>query len=332
MSIQVIKPGALSTLQDVGRVGYQRFGVTVGGVMDEWSHRIANLLVGNDENEATLEMTMQGPSLLFKSTQLIAICGADMSPTINKQPVPQRRPVLVKAGSQLDFGLLRQGARGYLAVAGGYRVQPVMHSKATFIRGGFGGFEGRALQKMDELEINPNEGEKRYPSLSKQLEQDNSGLVAPTWSVNTSTGEKTSPLKVRVVAGQQWQAFTEEAQANFAESTFQISTQSDRMGYRIEGTALALRQPLELISEAVGFGTIQVPPDGNPIILMADRQPTGGYPKIAQVASVDLPLLAQMLPKERLQFSMISLDDAQRLYFAREDELALIRQAVEMHK
>jgi len=331
MTLQVLKAGALSTLQDLGRYGYQRYGVPVSGVMDEWSHRLANLLVGNAESEATLECTLTGPSLGFGRTHLIALCGADLSPTIGGVAVPQGRPVRVPAGARLDFGERKSGARVYLGIGGGFLAAPVMQSNSTFLRGGFGGFHGRALRKADVLDIGASHAERLYPQLDQLLDAMGTPFAAPAWSVIPPRAIG-SPQPLRVMAGPQWDAFGKEAQSLFCNTPFRITPQSDRMGYRLEGARLALRKPLEMISEAVGFGTIQIPPDGNPIILMADRQTTGGYPKIADVASVDLPLLAQMLPSECLCFSVISLEAAQQLRHEREQELQRLRHSINQLK
>lgn len=330
MSIQVAKQGVLSTLQDLGRFGYQRFGVVAGGAMDEWSHRVANLLVGNPEREATLEITLLGPSLKFQETTLIAICGAGLSPRIGERAVPQGRPVLVRAGSQLDFGRRESGMRAYLAVHGGFDVAPVMNSKSTYLRGAFGGFNGRALRKGDEIPIGAGNAERPFPRLARMLRENADPFATPGDPLLPPTAPPGNPPRtVRVMAGQQWQAFTGEAQTRFLAGEFRISPQSDRMGFRIDGPKLALREPLEMISEAVAFGTIQVPPDGNPIILMADRQTTGGYPKIADVASVDLPVVAQTMPQHTVRFALISLEEAQQLYLAREAEIDRVRRTVE---
>jgi biotin-dependent carboxylase-like uncharacterized protein len=329
VSVRVAKPGALSTLQDLGRFGYQRFGVVVGGAMDEWSHRAANLLVGNRESEATLEITLIGPSLAFAETTLIALCGADLSPRIGERPLPLHRPVLLRAGSQLDFGRRQSGCRAYLAVRGGYHVAPVMDSKSTYLRAGFGGFEGRALRKDDEIPIGADDAEDYYPELGQSLREGGDPFCAPSWAVGPSfafTAETSQAI--RVIAGQQWEALTDGGQAQFVSAAFRITPNSDRMGYRLEGPKLDLRKPIEMISEGVTFGTIQLPPDGNPIVLMADRQTTGGYPKVANVASVDLPLLAQMMPDQRVRFELISLEEAQRLYLVREQDMNLATQAI----
>jgi len=331
MTIEIIKPGALSTLQDLGRVGFQHFGVPVSGVMDEWSHRVANLLVGNPEGEATLEITLMGPSLRFTRPALIAITGADLSPHIGEHPVPQETPVFLRAGSRLDFGQRVAGLRAYLAIHGGFAVATVMNSKATYVRGGFGGLEGRALRKGDVLHIGTGEPERVYSPLAAMLRTGPLPFVAlqdpPKSPVAPPAGW---PMPVRLIEGQQWHAFSLDAQNALRNAEFRLTPQSDRMGFRFEGPKLLLREPLEMISEAVAFGTIQVPADGCPIVLMADRQTTGGYPKIASVASVDLPVLAQMMPHQGVRFTLISLEQAQQLYLAREQMIAAIAMQVKV--
>jgi antagonist of KipI len=323
--IRVLKAGALTQLQDLGRYGYQRYGVPVNGVMDEWSHRVANILVGNAEAEATLECTLTGPALQFVRDRLVALCGADMRASIDDMPVPLGRPILVRAGAILRFGECRRGARAYLAVRGGFDVPAVMGSASTFARGGFGGFQGRALVKGDRLALrDSNAG---YPGATRLLVQCGTPFVsAAQFDLPVSDSSMDA---VRAVTGPQWQAFTEAAQAAFTGESFEVGTQSDRMGYRLRGPVLKLAQPLEMISEAVAFGTVQVPPDGNPIILMADRQSAGGYPKIAYVASVDLPMLAQAMPGATMRFALAPLEQAQSLYLDRIAALTALRKHVE---
>ena len=311
MSIEVIKPGPLSSLQDLGRTGVQRFGVIASGVMDEWSHRWANLLAGNANDEASLEITLMGPSLLFHQDALIAIVGADLSPRIGEQAVPMAEPVRVAAGSRLDFGRRVFGCRTYLAVHGGFAVPPVMGSRSTYLRAGFGGWQGRALRKGDRLPIAADAlGPADLPAVQP--------LKVPPHPARHDRA-------IRAIPGQQWARFSAQAQARWFDAPFVVNLNSDRMGYRLDGPGLALAAPLEMISEAVAFGTVQVPPDGQPIVLMADRQTTGGYPKIASVASVDLPLLAQRVPGETLRFERVTLDEAQALYLEREAEFARLR-------
>jgi antagonist of KipI len=343
MTITVLKPGALTQLQDLGRYGYQRYGVVVGGAMDEWAHRFANALVGNDEHEATLEMTLTGPSLRFDETATIAVCGADLSPRVDgaggMQALPHGRPVLVRAGSQLRFGSRLAGARAYLAVGGGFDVAPVMDSRSTYVRGGFGGLDGRALRAGDALRIRAQPATSAGSTAAGAAPQNApenaaSARAALTMSVLptpiVAPGVAMAPVQtIRIIAGRHWEVFTGEAHRLLLGKEFRIGAQSDRMGYRLEGPMLARGRKIEMISEAVTFGTIQVPPDGMPIILMADRQTTGGYPKIASVASVDLRLLAQMTAPQALRFQMISLADAQRIYLAREREYSHVRQILQ---
>ena len=326
MMIRVIKPGALSMLQDLGRFGYQRYGVIVDGAMDEWAHRVANLLVGNPETEATLEITLVGPSLAFDDRAVIALCGGNLSPHVGDRDVPMDRPVRLRPGSVLEFGRRMSGCRTYLAVKGGYAVTPVMGSKSTYLRGAFGGFNGRALRKGDVISI----AQKGDSAMAISGEHDGDApFVAPASSWVARNGAAATAVRsIRVVKGPQWSFFSDEAERAFTGTEFVLTPKSDRMGFRLEGAKLTLREPIEMISEGVSFGTIQVPPDGNPIILMADCQTTGGYPKLAQVASVDLPLLAQLMPGQMMRFELISLDFAQQLYLDREREFRLIRESI----
>ena len=330
MSIEVIRPGLLTTVQDLGRFGYQRFGVVAGGVMDEWAHRLANAAVGNDADDATLEITLQGPVLRFGESALVAVCGADLEPRIDDEPFPQGRPVLLRAGALLEFRAGEHGCRAYLAVRGGIRVPDVMGSRSTYVRAALGGVAGRALKKGDQVPIAAY-APGWYPALDRALAESASAFAAPRWSVGF-TAVPAKARRVRVTAGPQWDLFSQETRELFLGSEFGISVNSDRMGYRLTGAMLKLRRPTEMISEAVTFGTIQVPPDGNPIILMADRQTTGGYPKIAQVAAVDLPRLAQTRPLERFSFELVTLSEAQQAYLAREREIAQIREAIEYQR
>ncbi|QPF71951.1 biotin-dependent carboxyltransferase family protein [Roseateles sp. DAIF2] len=317
--IEVLKPGAQTQLQDLGRYGHQGLGVPVGGAMDEWSHRVANLLAGNrDEDAATLELVLTGPSLRFGAATRIAIYGADMAPRLNGRPLKPDRAVEVPAGALLEFGACVAGQRAYLAVRGGFAAAPLMGSRSTYLRGGFGGFQGRALRKGDVLEAAGQApaptatGPRTHPLLPSSLARQPAG--EPAW--------------LRVMPGEHWSLFGAEAQQRLGHEAYRISPKSDRMGFRLEGAPLQRLQPGELISEAMSFGTIQVPPDGQPIVLMAERHGTGGYPKIAHVISVDLPRLAQLAPQQALRFELVSLEAAQTLYLQREQALATLRDAL----
>lgn len=319
MSLQIINPGLLTTIQDLGRFGYQQQGVIVSGAMDSFALRAANALVGNGQGEAALEITLLGPSIRFEKEALIAICGGDLSPCIDGQPVPLWRPVLIREGELLEFGPCTQGARAYLAVAGGLDVPIVMQSRSTYLRAGLGGFEGRALKAGDTLGFNAvSENAAAFINNGKAALTSKPFTAAPWFIGSPSRPAYSKKPLIRFVPGREFSQFTEESRDSFVSRTFRVTPQSDRMGYRLDGPVLQLQSPLETISEAVSFGTVQVPPEGNPIVLMADRQTIGGYPKIAQVCSVDLPVLAQVKPGESFQFSEISLEKAEELYIQSE--------------
>lgn len=328
MSIRVLRPGILSSLQDSGRHGYQHFGVPVSGAMDLFSHRVANILVGNDEGAATLEMTLQGPQLEFGEETQIAICGADLSPSIGGNPVPEGKPVRLRAGTVLEFGACASGCRAYLAVAGGFAVPAVLGSRSTYEIAGIGGLDGRALRKADRLPVGDSPA-RLYPGLAADLARSDHAFAAPRWAVNQHI-EKLgrSPQTVRIIPGVHWEAFAPAARERLTGALFRVAADSNRIGYRLEGPAIELEKPLEILSRAVAFGSIQVPPGGQPIVLMADRQTTGGYPMIADVAGVDLHLLAQLKPGDRLRFELVSLAQAQALWLRREQEIVTIREAV----
>jgi antagonist of KipI len=331
MSIIVLKPGMLSTLQDAGRYGFQHFGVPVSGAMDFFSHRIANILTDNKTDEATLEVTLRGPRLRFERDALIALCGADLSPTIDGVIAPEGKPVRVRAGSVLDFGDSVAGCRTYLAIHGGFDVPVVMGSRSTYVSARIGGLDGRALRRGDVLSAG-NAKSSAYPGLSWTLAASKRSFAAPKWAVNQHI-EKLgrSPQIVRILAGRHWEAFPSAARDVLTTSEYRVGADSNRMGCRLEGPGLLAGGPPEILSEAVTFGTIQVPPSGKPIVLMADRQTVGGYPKIAEAIGVDLHLLAQLRPGDRLRFELVSLAQAQALWLKREQEIITIGEAVEKH-
>ena len=331
MSIKVITPGLLTTIQDLGRYGYQKYGVIVSGAMDSHSLRLANILVGNKEGEGVLEISLMGPSLQIENDVLLAITGGDLSPIIAGKPVPLWRPVYVKKGSVLEFGRCKSGCRTYLAVAGGFDIPLVMDSKSTYLRAGIGGFQGRALQVGDVLKVkNLQEQSLR---LLEQLSQKTilHSFVSTSWYIGSShIPQDPTHVTIRVMKGSQFNQFSVESQQELLHSPFQVTTQSDRMGYRLSGPTIKLAQPLEMISEAVALGTVQVPPDGNPIILLADRQSVGGYPKIAQVAMIDIATVAQTKPGGKIWFAEITLEEAEELYCAREKDIQNLTVAIDL--
>lgn len=329
MSIKVLRPGLLTTIQDLGRYGYQKYGVIVSGAMDTYSLRVANLLVGNDQTEAVLEITLMGPTLEFTEASLIAITGGDLSPTVNGKAVPKWRPVYLEKGSVLKFGACRSGCRAYLAIAGGYNVAKVMGSKSTYLRAGIGGFEGRQLKTGDVLTVNaPHDTAVQYSRyLAKQVGA-NSFATVPWYVGREPVLAGNNDITVRVAAGGQYEYFASQSKAAFWDGIFHVTPQSDRMGYRLSGAKLSLAEALELVSEAVALGTVQVPPDGNPIILLADRQTTGGYPKIGQVAQVDIAAIAQLKPGGTIRFQEITVDEAEQLYLEREKTIDNLQTAI----
>ena len=331
MSIAVIKPGMLSTVQDRGRFGYQHFGVPVSGAMDAYSHRVANILAANDEDAATLEITLRGPHLRFQADALVALCGADLSPTLDGTPLPQGKPVRVRADSALEFGESKSGCRAYLAVHGGIDVPAIMGSRSTYDTAHIGGVDGRALRKGDILPIGTS-AVAPYPGLTNTMRGTKQPFSAPKWAVNQHI-EKLSrvPQAVRILPGRHWDAFPAAARDLLTGGEYRVAPDSSRMGCRLDGATVSADAPLEILSEGVTFGTIQIPPSGKPIVLMADRQTVGGYPKIAEVAGVDLHLVAQLRPGDRLKFELVSLAQAQALWLKREQEFITIREAVEKH-
>ncbi len=330
MSIQVIRPGLLATIQDLGRYGFQQYGVIVSGAMDMFSLRIANLLVGNEEGEAAIEVTLMGTTIQFKEDRVISITGGNLKPTIDEKPVPLWRPILVKENSVLSFTGCESGCRAYIAVAGGLTVPEVMDSKSTYLRGEIGGFKGRALQEGDMIFFAKENDDSI--KLKKMLQAKLKGdfFAAADWYVPVE--QYMSKKSLRVVKGPEFDLFSGKSQQQFFEQEFQITPQSDRMGYRLFGPSLQLKKSFELLSEAVANGTIQVPSDGNPIVLLADRQTTGGYPRIGQIAAVDLPIIAQLKPGDRVRFQEITLVQAEKLYIERETEISKIRTALLVKK
>ncbi|HWK71809.1 MAG TPA: biotin-dependent carboxyltransferase family protein [Burkholderiaceae bacterium] len=320
MSITVLKPGLLSSFQDLGRKGYQHLGVPVGGAMDSRAHRLANLLAGNPQDEATLEITLSGPTLRFDSPACIAIAGAALSPTVNGKPVPNNRPLVIRQGDVLAFGARTAGLRAYVAWHGGIDLPVLLSSRSTYLRGGFGGYKGRALRANDVLRLRSPLDGPDLDALARELWNIKIYLPAPLGLAPRSA--------VRAMPGAHTSLFKDKSVDDFFSSEYRISPQSERMGYRLEGNTLELKSNAQLLSEATSFGSVQVPPDGKPIVLMADRQTTGGYAKIAHIASVDLPAIAQCMPGDALGFMPVELQEAQALDMQREEAFEQLCQAL----
>lgn len=316
MGFEIIKPGLLSTLQDEGRYGHRKHGVISSGPMDIFAHRAANMLVGNEAGAAVLEMTLLGPRMVALKDMLLALCGADMEADVDGIRVSLWRPFRIRKGSTLSVHYAVHGCRAYLAVSGGFEAKPVLGSRSTYLRAGIGGHEGRALQTGDVLRAGKAVIMGYFSPLGAV-----STLIRPIYEDN--------PV-VRVVRGKEFGFFTEASRASLWTQGYEVTAQSDRMGYRLDGKKLELIDGVsrEMISEAVVQGTIQVPPSGQPILLMADCQTTGGYPRIAHVITADLPLVAQVKPGGSLRFREVSHREAEEQLLLQVMDLRLLKVGV----
>ena len=301
---EVVQPGILTTVQDRGRYGYQRYGVPSSGALDEHSLRVANILVGNDEGAAVLELTFAGAALRFLTPTLVSVTGADLGATLNGGPVAQWEAVPVAQDDVLAFEQVRAGMRGYLAIAGGIDVPSVLGSRSTYGRSKLGGVDGRPLQAGDVLRCDPPDNGLRGKKMPR-----------------SSIPDRGHAHEMRVVLGPQDDAFTEEGIRTFLSSTYSVTNLSDRTGYRLEGPAIQHVTGADIISDGIPLGAVQVTGDGMPIVLLADRGTTGGYTKIATVISTDIPKLAQATPGDTVTFNSVTLDDAHRALREREHVL-----------
>ena len=303
------KKGLLTTVQDLGRIGYQRYGMPVCGAMDHYAMELANILVGNPRGEAVIEATVLGPTLVFGEPEVFAITGGDFGPTLNGQPIENDRAYLAEAGDTLALPMAKAGARAYIAFAGGLDLEEVMGSRSTFLKGGVGGFQGRAIKEGDEI-----------------------GLRAPCEDLpdleDRAVPEKLLPplqdhVTVRFTYGPQDDLFSAAGKRTFAASEYTLSDKSDRMGFRLDGPAVerAAGSDGNIISDGICFGAIQIT-NGQPIVMMADRQTTGGYPKLGCVITADLPLLAQLKAGDKVRFRPVSAAAAQAEYRRQQQALA----------
>jgi antagonist of KipI len=320
--IGILKPGLLTTVQDLGRPGYQQYGIVVGGALDAFAARTANLILGNEDNAAVLEMAQTGPDLRFDTETLVAWCGADFDAKVAGQPLPRDRAVRVAAGETISFGFARSGWRAWLAVAGGIDVPLVLGSRSTYRRAGIGGHQGRPLAAGDNLPLGaPGERAQRLLASLRTADQ-----RAARWTVRPETlGRPAAADTVRAVRGPEWAWFQPEAQQAFFSAEWEATREADRMGVRLQGPALTLLKPREMISSAVNTGVVQVPAAGQPIVLLPSRQSVGGYPRLAAVAAVDLGRFTQLRPGDKVRFEEIPLAQAHELYLARERDVTRLR-------
>lgn len=316
MAIRIIRAGVLTTVQDLGRPMFRGQAVPTSGAMDQLSARLANKAVGNPDGSALIEFNYGGASFSVECDLLIAYSGYGAIYTVNGVDLPCNRPLFIPAGTSITLKENLQGSRSYLAVAGGWKVTEIMGSRSTYLSGGFGGFEGRALEANDLL-IN----EACMSPLSKSILEHlkSSEINFPKWSISDSRFVLKN--EVRVVPAQEFLWFDAISIISLLTKSFVVNAQGNRMGIPIDGPLMSRRKTDELLSTAVTIGTIQVTGNGNLVLLMADAQTTGGYPRIAQVASVDLVACAQMRPNKEIFFKEISSDEAEELYLEREMHL-----------
>ncbi|HEV3250010.1 MAG TPA: biotin-dependent carboxyltransferase family protein [Puia sp.] len=320
MSIVIIKPGLLDTIQDMGRYGHGNWGVNPGGAMDLFASQIANTLVGNPCTEAVIEIHFPGPQILFEQNAMIAITGADFSPMLNDEPIPLWKPVVMRKNTLLHFPKLKWGARCYVSVHGGFSVEKWLDSFSTNLKAAVGGLRGHPFQKGDEIPL--RESTIYFPRF---LKEEKNIRILP-WQVNIKKVYR-HLHEIFMVKGNEWDDLTQASRNNFLENNFIIHPSSDRMGYHLKGVTLELVRPLEMISSAVGFGTLQLLPAGQLIALMADHQTTGGFPRIGHVISAHLPKLAQLRPCDAIQFKIVGLEKAEELLLKQQQELKVLQHA-----
>lgn len=298
MGIIIRKSGLYTTVQDYGRVGYQESGFSVCGAMDKRSLKIANMLVDNHPDEAVIEMTLVGPTIEFTESNIIAITGGNLRPKLNGERVHTYQALLIKSGDVLSFEYAKSGCRSYIAFAGGLKIPRVMGSKSTYVRCNIGGYKGRVLQGGDFIKF---ESPKVYLPyfLSRRIKY---------------IHKNESKVEVRVIRGPQDTAFTEKGIRTFFSQPYKVTNQNDRMGCRLDGPIIEHKDSADIISDGIALGSVQIPSHGRPIIMMTDRQTTGGYTKIGTVITIDIPKLAQRKAGDTIYFKEISLERAQELY------------------
>lgn len=316
MSLRIIKQGILDTVQDTGRYGHQHLGINPNGAMDRFSAQLANALLGKDLKAPVIEMHFPAPQLKFEKSSIICLTGADFLPTINGKEIPINHPVVVEKNAVLKFEKMQSGARCYLALLQPLLMPVWMNSYSTNVKAGAGGWQGRALIKNDVLLFQAN------TALAKLLKQ-NDFVVLP-WKAQETVDTRT---ELQFIIGSEWHWMTAEAQELFQNNWFQVTIDADRMGYKLAGQELESKNKEQLVSSAVGFGTVQLLPNGQLIILMADHQTTGGYPRIAHIISAHLPLLAQKKANDVIRFTMTDVETAETKWIVQQKHLQQLQMA-----
>ena len=314
MTAIVQRAGFLTSVQDLGRTGFRQFGVSTSGALDPFALRVANLLVGNDEGAAGLEITLGGLQLRFEDERIVAWCGGEFDVQIGSRALPAGHVAHLQRGDELKFARAQIGCRCWLAISGGIDMPVVLGSRSTDLRAKFGGIEGRALRDGDVIPLS------KWPGSPTPATAISSWSAPHDWVSPARRG----PI-LRFIRGIDWERFNASTIQRFTIHEFTVSPDSDRMGVRLDGPELKREDETDLISEAVAPGTIQVPPSGKPILLLGDCQTIGGYPKIAHVITVDLGVAAQLRAGDRVRFSEVPLQDAHRLLMERERDLERFR-------
>lgn len=317
MSLRIIKAGILDTIQDLGRYGYQALGINPSGAMDKYALQTGNALVGNELHEAGIELHFPASVIMFTRPALIAVTGADFSPSINGEQIPLQQCILVNKNDALQFHQPVRGARAYLAVAGGLQTEAWLGSFSTHLKAGAGGFHGRKLEKGDEITFKSH---KDYLHLLPGRDF----RVLP-WSL--AERPVTQSSEIRVLTGHEWDRLTATAETQFTRQPFLVTKHADRMGYRLAHEPLETKPGEELLSSAVSFGTVQLLPDGKLIVLMADHQATGGYPRLAHVITADHPILAQLKTGDSFYFRLCSQSAAEDAYIQQQQQLRQLQQS-----
>ncbi len=304
---EVVKPGFLTTVQDRGRRGYLARGLPAAGALDPYSHRLGNALLGNAPGDASLEITLPGMRLCALRDAVVAVTGADLGATLDGAPLPMWEPVALPRGSEVAFTRLGSGCRAYLAIGGGIRVPPVLGSRSTYLPASLGGLGGRALRTGDVIPAGP-------PVPGRIAGRGLPGGLRPEWA--------DEPV-VRVLPGPQWNRFGRESRDALLGEGWTVTPRSNRMGYRLQGKPLAASSH-DIPPEPLVEGDVQVPGDGQPIVLLADRQTTGGYARIATVIGADIPLVAQLRPGQRMRFRLVDLEAARAAWMEMQERLAAV--------
>ena len=324
MSISILKAGILDSLQDNGRFGHAAFGINPGGVMDRFAAETANFLVGNDATEAVLEMHFPASQLLFREDALIAVCGADLTPTIQDEVIPAWQPVAIKKNTLLQFTKWNWGNRVYVAVHGGFNIPQWLNSYSTNLKAMTGGYQGRALMKGDTLSLRKN-----TICIADFIPFEKDFRILP-WGVKDRKVYD-HPEQLSILPGPEWELLDESSRDQLLHSEFIIDKRSDRMGSLLNGPSLQLQQPMELVSSGVDFGTIQLLVGGQLIILMADHQTTGGYPRIGNIISAHLPKLAQLHAGSSIRFSITDIRTAEQMLFSQIRDRYILQRSCHDH-